>query len=296
VGARTTVASHDLPWAAARIPRAPQPGSGGLVDANSFLGEWPARRLNGSPPPAREELVAQRQRLMDKLGIRKAAVALLEGVLLKDAAVANAELHALVGGHADRFFPVYTLNPTFPNAAEILERCRQEYGLAAGTGAVRLHPTFQRYAFDDPRLAAGLAHLQRLDIPVVLTFQVEDSRIHHPAIQVPDPDPLVIADLVNRWPEVRWVVAGARHGEIRAAGTRVWREARVWFDIARVQGPMDGIRALRDAIGTHRLLFGTDLPFIVPESPIMELGDARLPDDEDAAIRFGNAAAALGIA
>ena len=285
----------DLPWASAPIPYPPQPGPGGLVDANSFIGEWPARRLNGSPPPPHEELVAQRLRLMDKLGIRKAAVALLDGVLLKDASVANAELRSLLAGHTGRFFPVYTLNPTFPNAEAHLEACRQDYGLAPGTGAIRLHPTFQRYGLDDPRLAAALRHLQRLDLPVVLTLQVEDSRIHHPSIQVPDADPAAVAELVNRWPEVRWVLAGGRTGDISAIGKRLWREARAWFDIARVQGPIDGIRALRAAVGTSRLLFGTDLPFIYAESPIMELGDARLSPEEDAAIRCGNAAAALSI-
>jgi predicted TIM-barrel fold metal-dependent hydrolase len=232
---------------------------------------------------------------MDRLGIRRAAVALLEGVLLKDAGVANAELQALIGGHRERLFPVYTLNPTFPDAAAHLERCRQEYGLAPGTGAVRLHPGFQRYALDDPRLAAGLAHLGRLDLPVVLTLQLEDSRIHHPAIQVPDPDPAAIAELVGRWPEVRWILAGGRYREVQAIGTRLPREARVWFDIARVQGPMDCIRALRDAVGEHRLLFGTNLPFVVPESPIMELADARLPAEEDAAVRWRNATLALGL-
>ena len=265
------------------------------MDANSFLGEWPARRLNSSPPPSRGELVAQRLRLMDKLGIRRAAVALLDGVLLKDAGVANAELHALIGAHLDRFFPVYTLNPTFPNAAEHLDRCREEYGLSPGAGAVRLHPSFQRYALDDPRLAAGLAQLQTLDLPVVLTLQLEDSRIHHPAIQVPDPEPAAVADLVRRWPAIRWTLAGGRYAEVHAIGTRLAPGGRVWFDIARVQGPMDCLRALRDALGVHRLLFGTNLPFIVPESPIMELGDARLPADEDAAVRSRNAAAALGV-
>ena len=292
---RSPGVTAELPWASARIPRAPQPGPGGLIDANSFLGDWPARRLNGSPPPSREALVTQRLRLMDQLGIRRAAVALLEGVLLKDANVANAELHQLIGGHTERFFPVYTLNPTFPDATEQLERCRQEYGLAPGTGAVRLHPSFQRYALDDARLADALLPLRRLDLPVVLTLQLEDSRIHHPAMQVPDPKPETVADFVNRWPDLRWVLAGGRYREVREIGTRLWRDARVWFDIARVQGPMDCVRSLRDAIGTHRLLFGTNLPFIVPESPIMELGDARLQDEEDAAVRYRNAALALGI-
>jgi predicted TIM-barrel fold metal-dependent hydrolase len=283
------------PWAATRVLRAPQPGPGGFFDVNSFLGEWPARRLNGSPPPARDQLVAQRLRLMDKLGIRRAAVALLEGILLKDADVANAELHGLIGHRQDRFFPVYTLNPTFPDAAEHLERCRQEFGLAPGTGAVRLYPTYQRFALDDSRLSAALAHLQRLDLPVILTIAVEDSRIHHPAIQVPDAASAPVADLVNRWPAVRWVLAGGRTDDVRSIGTRLWQDARAWFDIARVQGPMDGIRALRDDVGAHRLLFGTDLPFIIPESPVLELADARLSADDDAAIRYRNAEAALGI-
>jgi predicted TIM-barrel fold metal-dependent hydrolase len=232
---------------------------------------------------------------MDRVGIGRAAVALLEGVLLKDANVANAELHALVGGRSDRFFPVYTLNPTFPDGEGQLERCRGDYGLAPGTGAVRLHPSFQRYALDDPRLDAALRHLQRLDLPVVLTLQLEDSRLHHPAMRVPDPDPAAIAGLVNRWPEVRWILAGGRYREVQAIGAQLWREARVWLDIARVQGPVDCIRALRDSIGAHRLVFGTNLPFLLAESPIMELADARLEENEDAGIRYRNAAAALGI-
>jgi predicted TIM-barrel fold metal-dependent hydrolase len=284
-----------LAWASARIPRLPPPGPGGLIDANSLIGEWPARRLNGSPPPAREALVEQRVRLMDRLGIRRAAVALLEGVLLKDANVANAELHALIAQRADRLFPVYTLNPTFPDGAEQLERCRLEHGLAPGRGAVRLHPGFQRYALDDARLGAVLGHLRRLDLPVVLTLQLEDSRLHHPAVQVPDPDPAAVADLVNRWPDVRWILAGGRYREVHEIGTRLWREARAWLDIARVQGPMDGIRALRDAIGVRRLLYGSNLPFILAQSPIMELGDARLTASEEADVRYRNAEAALGI-
>src|SRR5207248_2221667 len=135
----------------------------------------------------------------------------------------NAELHQLIGAERERFFPVYTLNPTFPDATEQVQRCRQEYGLAPGTGAIRLHPSFQRYPLDDARLAKALRQLRRLDLPMVLTLQLEDSRIHHPAIQVADPQPDAITDLVNRWPDVRWVLAGGRYREVREIGTRLWR-------------------------------------------------------------------------
>lgn len=286
----------ELPWASARIPRVPAPRAGGFFDANSFIGEWPARRLNGSPPPSREELVENRLLLMNQLGIRRAAVSLLEGVLLKDAGVANAELFSLVGNNPDRFLPVYTLNPTFPSAEDHLRTCQDKYGLAPGTGAIRLHPSFQGYSLDDERVAAGLEHLSRLDLTVVLTLQLEDSRIHHPVMAVDDPDPSAIAAFVQRWPQIRWVLAGGRYREVHAIGTRLPSEARVWFDIARVQGPMDCIRMLRRDMGIQRLLFGSNLPFIEAESPIMELGDARLLEEEDAAVRFGNAEAAFGVA
>jgi predicted TIM-barrel fold metal-dependent hydrolase len=63
-----------------------------------------------------------------------------------------------------------------------------------------------------------------------------------------------------------------------------------------VQSPMDCVAALRDKVGIQRLVFGSNLPFIVPESPIMEIADARLSEEEDAAIRFKNAEAAFGLA
>ena len=58
---------------------------------------------------------------------------------------------------------------------------------------------------------------------------------------------------------------------------------------------MDGLRRLRDTVGVHRHLFGTDLPFVVAESPVAELAGARLPAAEGAAVRSGYAGAMPGI-
>ena len=123
------------------MPRVPAPGPGGYLDANSYLGEWPSRPAAGSLLQSRQDLVDQRLRQMDRLGIRRAAISLLEGVWLKDSGCGNEALQRLVGDRADRFFPVYTLNPSFPAWPEHLDRCLQEYGLAPGRGAVRVRPT-----------------------------------------------------------------------------------------------------------------------------------------------------------
>ncbi|HEV2122531.1 MAG TPA: amidohydrolase family protein [Chloroflexota bacterium] len=290
-----TTATSSLSWASARIPHLPPPRVGGYVDANSYLGEWPTRHLNGTPPPRPAELVEQRLVLMDRLSIRRAAVSRLEGVLLKDSSVANAELYQMIGKHRDRFLPLYTINPTFPTWQEHLQRCTEEYGLAPGKGGIRLYPAYQYYQLDDPRVDKAIEWLARLDLPVMITLQLDDPRMHHPALQVPDVKAEDVVSLVQRWPLLRWVIAAGRFREVQVIGSAVPPEARVWLDISRVQGPIDCIPLLCDSVGARRLLFGSNMPFVIPEAPILELGDARLSDEEDAAVRHGNAHDAFGI-
>lgn len=282
-------------WATGRVPTLPPIPPNGYVDANSYIGEWPARRLNGSPPPPRDALAGQRLALMDQLGIRRAAVSLLDGVFLKDSGTANQELHQLVDGHSDRLLPVYTLNPAFPAWEEHLEACTGSFGLRPGTGAIRLYPAYHGYSMDAPEIAPCLERLAALDLPAVLPVQLEDARMQHPAMQVPDLPPAGVARLIGRLLGIRWMVVAATSAQITAIAAQLPAEARVWFDLSRVQGPFDALRLLRERVGIRRVLFGTNLPLHIAESPILEVADARLSPEEDTAVRFGNARTALGI-
>jgi predicted TIM-barrel fold metal-dependent hydrolase len=100
--------------------------------------------------------------------------------------------------------------------------------------------------------------------------------------------------LCTRWPALRWIVAGGRFAEAQAIGSALPAGARVWLELSRVQGPIDGIPALCRSAGVDRLLFGTNAPLHVPEAAVMELADARLPAEDDAAVRYRNAAEAFG--
>jgi predicted TIM-barrel fold metal-dependent hydrolase len=133
---------------------------------------------------------------------------------------------------------------------------------------------------------------------VVLTWQLEDSRMQGPATRVPDLDPEAVARLAARHEGVRLVVTGAVCREVLATARRLPPEARVWFDIARVQGPVDDLLELCREIGEGRLLFGTNLPLHVAASPVLEVADAvaaGLTPEAGAAIRYGNAAEAFGL-
>ena len=180
---------------------------------------------------------------MDRLGIRRAAVPLLDGVLLKDAGIANAELHQLIGERRGAVLPGLHAQPYLPRRAEQLDRCRQEYGLAPGQrGRCDCIPASSATRSTTPAWPRCCASFVAWTCRCVLTLQLEDSRIHHPAIQVPDPDQSrgrpgepVAGSALDPGRRTPSGGAGDRH--------RLRREARAWFDIARVQGPMDCIRA-----------------------------------------------------
>jgi predicted TIM-barrel fold metal-dependent hydrolase len=283
---------------ASGAPRLPEVPQGGYVDANAFLGDWPGRRLYGTPPPAQADLVPERLARMDTLGIRRAAVSLLDATWLKDSGVANAELAALVRAAPQRLFPVYTLDPIFPAWAEHLERCGAEHGLAPGTGAVRLFPAYHGYRLDHPAVDACLERVAAAGLPVVLTWQLEDSRMQGAAMRAPDLEAEAVAALAARHPGLRLVVTGAIGSQIVATAQRLPAGARVWFDVSRVQGPVDALLGLCREVGEGRLLFGTNAPLHVAASPVLEIADAvaaGLSPAAASAIRYGNAAAALGL-
>ena len=264
----------------------PAPVKTPLIDANSFLGDWPSRRLDAS--------LDARRREMDLYGIENAVVSPLDAVFLKDVDTANRELDEQLAGQS-RLIPAYVLNPTWPSWEEQLERCLTEYTPPA---AIRLLPGYHAYRLDDPALSPFFARLAEHDLPIILTVQLEDSRMHHPAVRVPDLSTDEIAGAIERFPGCRWLVANALGTQIQAVCKRVGAAARVWFDVARVQGPVDALRTLAAApgVGVSRLVFGTNMPLLVPESPVMELADARFTPDDAQAIARGNALAALRLA
>ena len=163
---------------------------------------------------------------------------------------------------------------------------------------MRLSPAYHGYPLDHPALEACLDRLQALGLPVVLTWQLEDARMQGTAMQVPDLDPAAVAALATRRPGLRLVLTGAVGNQILATARHLPPEARVWFDLSRVQGPVDGVLNLCREVGAGRLLFGTNVPLHVAASPVLEVADAvaaGLPEGDARALRASNAGEALGL-
>ena len=99
-------------------------------------------------------------------------------------------------------------------------------------------------------------------------------------MQVPPVGNATLANASAAFPALRWIIAGLSTSAIRS----LWRELAVHeppeivFDLSLVQGPLDECALLVESVGADRLVFGTNLPLTIAESPLLALRYADLPD------------------
>jgi predicted TIM-barrel fold metal-dependent hydrolase len=256
-----------------------------LEDVNCYAGSWPFRPL----PTAGEDVAPLRQRLAG-LGVTRAWVSPLVNFWRADPMPANRWLHAQLEGSAGgtRLAPCYTINPAHLDWEPDLAACREQLGLAPGTGGVRLCPTYHGYALDGPLGTAVLRACAGAGLPVFVTAIFEDTRTQHPRAIVPDLAPAEIVRALQAVPEARVVVTGLNY----PAATAVLRDAphpeHVLVDVSRVQGALDGVGKLAEA-NAGRVAFGTNLPLVEPVSPLLSLHVAGMADADRARIARANA-------
>jgi hypothetical protein len=226
-----------------------------VIDSNAYVGEWPFRRLPYSQP---EDLL----RKMDALGIERAVVSRLENVFFKDLLVGNRELYAIAEAHADRFIPAYTVNPAYPGWDDDLEILLAELGAKN----LRLHPNYHQYELLGQESLRLLAIAQERDLLIMIAIGLEDVRHHHRLVIVPDVAAGEIAQMVNAFPDVRFLVAAGRFNEVTSIWRGVDKRDNLYVENSRVQGPIHDVAKLCNTIGADHVLFGSNAPLHYHES------------------------------
>ena len=184
----------------------------------------------------------------------------------------------------DRLYGFGALHPDSPTLEEDIAHLR-----ALGLHGVKLHPDIQGFRLDDPRCFA-LAEQCEGVLPLLL--HTGDSRY-----DFSNPNRLI--PLLRRFP--RLTVIGAHFG-----GYTIWQEAarqlagrfeNLWVDCSSSFFAMDDDagRALIDAYGADRVLFGTDYPMWDPQHELARLRGMRLAPETERKILYDNAAALFGL-
>jgi predicted TIM-barrel fold metal-dependent hydrolase len=178
---------------------------------------------------------------------------------------------------------VATLDPNYPDSNDDLAWCAERLGARA----LRLLPRWHGFDLSDPSAIELARHAAARGMVIVVPGRLEDSRQRHrlaPQTDVTLDEVLTFAAAV---PEVRILATEmpVRHDD--AVLSRVRALPNLSFEISRMPAGADRTFArLVEALGPDRFLFGTGMPFKVPEPALLKLQTVR--DASAAAIAADN--------
>ncbi len=249
-----------------------------MVDVNVSLSRWPFRHLpHDELPKFVEKLQA--------VGVTQAWAGSFDGLFHKDVAGVNARLADDCRQSPSRLLrPFGTINPMLPDWHEDLRRCVEVHRMAG----IRLHPNYHGYQLDDPVCAELLALAARRQLLVQLAVRVEDPRVQHPLMRVPDVDTRPLAGLVDNCRQLQVVLLNSLQTLRGETLQTLAATGRVYFEIATLEG-VGGIARLLKQIPPDQLLLGSHFPFFILESALLKLRESDLAADQLAAIMHGNA-------
>lgn len=225
--------------------------------------------------------------LLDRVGIQKAVVCAPtwqggwngEDFLDPGYEAANAAIAEAVRKYPDRLIGFGRVNPKFGGAAvRELERCFKAYGLKG----LKLNNEGDGFEGTDMRLVGPLAQVcrqYRAPIFVHTGF--------HPC------EPLLFLPLAQAFPDVN-IILGHMGGRIAIdAVITAQHSPNIYLETS---GETPGnIRNAVRAVGAGRVIFGTDLPYNIPEVEVRRINSIDLTEEDLRRITQENIASLLGL-
>ena len=153
---------------------------------------------------------------------------------------------------------------------------------------IRLQPNYHGYTLDHPGFAELLQLAAARGLIVQLAVRMEDPRMQHPLLRVPDVDTTLLPDLVTAVPDLQLVLLNALQILPGDRLSALARTGRVYFEIATLEG-VAGIASLVTRVPLECVLFGSYSPFFILESAVLKLRESELSPAQLDAITFENA-------
>lgn len=248
-----------------------------IIDAHAHLGPWSRfsiadRSLDGY------------LKLMEHLGIAKAVVSHHAGLvgMLQMAAEESAKAYEQSGG---RILSYLIFDPNRP--AESLRLIEQAEGKPHFAGT-KLHPTQHNCPADDDRYRPAWELAAQLNC--VVLAHTWDRSPEHPAQDHSFPD--LFERYLAEFGEVRFVFghAGGRWNGFRACLGLMKKYPNTYLDITGDGFMLGRIEHFVQEVGSERILFGSDAPWVDPRMPLGEVLGADIGEVERESILGGSAA------
>jgi uncharacterized protein len=260
------------------LVRASDHATNGIIDTNISLSRWPFRRL---PLDDTKKLVAT----LKNSGVTQAWACSFDALLHKNIAAVNETLAMECRRHAEKMLlPFGTVNIKLADWHEDLRRCHEQHQMRG----IRLFPNYHGYKLDDPEFAKLFAASESRGLIVQFALSMEDERVQHPLVRVPNVDAEPLLHLLSRFPKVKVVLLNWFRSVKKDLLPRLAKTKQVWFDIAMVEG-VGGVTNLLTDIPAEQIVFGSHAPFFYLKSALLKLRESPLLGRKLHFIERGNA-------
>lgn len=227
-----------------------------MIDFNCFIGDFAFY-------PTLFNTMEGLKAIHAKNGITMGYVSSLKSVTYRDYFFSEEELHEALKGSGYR--QVMTVDPRFPTCLDIVKHGIANWDIAG----VRIVPGFQGYSLEDPALEALCALLQEHDLPLFLTYQLQDDRSCY-LVQNVQPDKDAVAQFLNTHRGLKILLCNASSGAVVGVEEAILAHPRCFFDMSGMRNRMGSVERLSRAL-QERLVFGSMAPILCTKSACLHL-------------------------
>lgn len=233
--------------------------------------------------PCTDGTIAGLLKEMERCGVDRAVVA---NIATKPTQQTNIN-HWAAGLDQEKLIPFGSIHPDAEDWKPELQRIAN-----LGLKGVKLHPDYQGFEVDEPKLYPVYEEISRLGLVLLVHAGYDPVSPNHIHAR-----PEASAKVVRDFPDLKLVLA-------HMGGCALWDDVEkhligrdVYLDLAFTADVLDEGQLWRmiNAHGVDRILFGSDLPWHSPEKELQVLDRLDLHHYEKEMIRSGNAMRLLGL-
>ena len=252
------------------------------IDACTYLGHWPFRRL------PQEGIDALRD-LSKRTRADHALVGSFNAAFYLDPIDANEEAWEAIDG--DPFFTyVPVVNPLLPWWKKDIDWAKER-----GCPAVWLFPNWWGLKLSDPPGERLLETLREAGLGLVVSARLNDERLLPPEFYRPSVPAAELAWVVRQWPDIPVMLVSTTWQEVEAIGFGAIRDSSAVVEISFMKQPTHLVEYLVQAIGAEHVAFGSGIPIHYAEAATYRLEMAEISDDERAAVLGGTIASTFNL-
>ncbi|MFF0346020.1 amidohydrolase family protein [Kribbella sp. NPDC004875] len=244
-----------------------RPGRG-IVDVHAHLGPY---SLFYIPEPDAATMVA----VMDRTGTEVTVLA-ANRAIQQDAHLGNSQSLAAVDAHPGRIAAYAVINP-WQDPERELDRLAADERFVG----IKVHPSLHRYPVTGARYAGVWEFAASTGCPVLSHSE------HHS----PYDSPVLFETVAERFPGAPVILghAGITPAGVDEAIAAAGRYGSLWLEVcgSQMTGPL--IRSMVDQVGSDRVLFGSDFPFIDQRMSLGRVVCAPLTESQRQDVLSGNA-------